>query len=128
MNFTRHRLRGDSPQLNSPVLDRRHSPRREVYTPQAALSWSSPSAETTIQARLVNLSQGGAGLLVRELPPPGNPIRLILSGSDGAVVEGRVVGTRPEEEGGWTFLHMMFSRDCPDRVLRKILGEAADDR
>ncbi len=80
-----------------------------------------------MDARVVNLSRGGAGLLVRELPPPDAPLRLVLTGSQGVVVEGWAVASRAQSERGWWFVHMRFSRDCPSRLLDRILEEPTDE-
>ena len=122
MDFSRTRLRGDAPQLNSPVLDRRTWPRGEVLAPEARLSWRTETGERAVDARLVNLSRGGAGLLVREVPPPDAALRLVLFAEGGQLVEGMAVATREEPDRGWTFLHMRFRGSCPDRVLDRLLG------
>ncbi len=121
MRQVRQHLRGDSPQLNAPVLDRRGWPREAVRSPESSLSWSSRLVETTVDARVVNLSRGGAGLLVREPPPPDSLLRLVLTGSRGVVVEGRAVAIRAQSERGWWFVHMRFCRDCPARLLDDVL-------
>jgi hypothetical protein len=127
MKQVRQHLRGDSPQLNAPVLDRRSWPREPVRSPEASLSWSSRQVETTVDARVVNLSRGGAGLLVREAPPPDALLRLVLTGSSGVVVEGWAVAGRAQSERGWWFVHMKFCRDCPARLLERILDDSTDE-
>lgn len=126
MKSQRHWLRGDSPQLNSPVLERRSWPREPVQSPVATLSWTSPLATTSVDAHVVNLSRGGAGLLVRESPPPDAMLHLVLAGGGGVVIEGWVVATRRHPEHGWMFLHMKFSQTCPERFLDLVLDDSPD--
>lgn len=127
MNFIRHRLRGDSPQLNSPVLDRRHWPRRETPFAEASLTWSERRAECRIEARVVNLSPGGAGLIVPVVPPHDAILHLVLGGRcGGVVVEGWTVATRDDPDTGWSFLHMKFSQGCPADVLDRMLADSTD--
>ena len=128
MKFHGHRLRGDSPQLNSPVLDRRHWPRRETPFAEAPLTWTHRLAECRVEARVVNLSQGGAGLIVPVVPPEDAILRLVLGGRGGAVVvEGWTVATREDPDTGWNFLHMKFSHGCPEHVLDRILADSTDE-
>ncbi|AMV36574.1 PilZ domain-containing protein [Planctomyces sp. SH-PL62] len=127
MKFVRHHHRGDAPQLNTPVLDRRSCPRGSVRSPEATLRWSSALAESAVEARVVNLSRGGAGLLVREAPPTDAILRLVLSRSRGVVIEGWVVGVRDQPDDEWQFVHMRFSHDCPGRILDSILDDPMDD-
>jgi hypothetical protein len=128
MKIAGHRLRGDSPQLNSPVLDRRHWPRRETPFAQAALSWVDRQGEARMEIRVVNLSAGGAGLIVPVVPPANVLLRLDLGARRGsAVVEGRVVATREDPDTGWTFLHVKFTRGCPEYVLDRILEDLDAD-
>lgn len=121
MKITHRTFRGDSPQLYRPMLDRRASFRGEVRSPEALLNWSSGQSYDTIEARIVNLSQGGAGLLVHKPPPPDALLRLILTGAGGAVVEGWTVAIREDQAEGWAFLHMKFSHDCPRSALERLL-------
>ena len=127
MKISWHRLRGDSPQLNSPVLDRRHWPRREAPFPEAALTWASRMSECRIEARVVNLSHGGAGLIVPIVPPEDAILHLVLSdGHGGVVIEGWTVATREDPDSGWTFLHMKFSEGCPEQVLERLLADSTE--
>jgi hypothetical protein len=73
----------------------------------------------------VNLSRGGAGLLIREVPAEDAIVRLVLSSIGGAVVEGWIIGTRESPIEGWTFLHMRFSHPCPESALERLLAHAA---
>ncbi|WP_337174052.1 PilZ domain-containing protein [Paludisphaera sp.] len=116
------RLRGDAPQLNNPVLDRRHWPRRETPFAEAALSWVDRRVESRMEIRVVNLSVGGAGLIVPVVPPLDAVLHLDLGTRRGpTVVEGRAVATREDPDTGWTFLHMEFTRGCPEHVLDRIV-------
>ena len=118
-----HHFRGDAPQTNSRVLDRRASPRREVRSPAARLCWSSGFDDESAEVHIVNLSRGGAGLLVREVPPEDAILHLILSSAGGTVVEGWTVGTREGSIEGWTFLHMRFSHLYPESALERLLTQ-----
>lgn len=124
MKIAGHRVRGDSPQLNSPVLDRRHWPRRETPFVAAALSWVRLGVESRMEIRVVNLSVGGAGLLVPIVPPRGAVLRLDLGARpESAVLEGRAVGSREDPDTGWTFLHVQFTHGCPEHLLERLLEE-----
>ncbi len=128
MNFSRSRLRGDSPQWNAPVLDRRHWPRRETPFAEAAVTWQEHRAECRIEARIVNLSHGGAGLIVPVVPPDDAILHLVLAEPQGGVVvEGWTVATRADPDTGWFFLHMKFSHGCPEHVLERILTDSTGD-
>lgn len=126
MRHFRQHVRGDAPHLNAPALDRRTWPRETVRSPEAALSWFTTFGESSQEARLVNLSRGGAGLLVRVAPPPGATLRLTLPDARGEVISGRVVATREHPARGWRYVHMRFDRDCPERLLAGLLDEGAE--
>jgi len=114
------RFRGDVPQYGrAPVLDRRQWAREEVREAEANLSWMQRGEMITVRARLVDLSLGGAGILIRTVPPRGALLRLALA-SDAAVrVDGRAVGMRPHPKPGWLFLHLQFQSECPRAFLER---------
>ncbi|MDG3006751.1 PilZ domain-containing protein [Paludisphaera mucosa] len=127
MNVFHHRLRGDAPQVNVPVLDRRCWPRGELKCPDATLHWVSGFSESSLDARVVDLSQGGAGLLVPLAPPRDASLHLVFPGHGGTVVEGWAIACREQLEGGGMFVHMKFRQPCPERLLRRLLGDPSDE-
>lgn len=125
---SRQHFRGDAPQLNTTrVFDRRTAPRREVRSPGGWLCWSSRLDDEAVEVHIVNLSCGGAGLLVKKVPPEDSILRLVLTGAGGSVVEGWAVGSRESSIEGWTFLHMRFSHPCPPAALERLLNQASSN-
>lgn len=74
-----------------------------------------------MEVRVVNLSQGGAGLIVPLVPPADAVLNLVVNGRRGpAAVEGKAVASREDLGTGWFFLHVKFTRGCPEHVLDRM--------
>lgn len=124
----RRRFRGDFPQYGrAPVLDRRQWAREEVKHTKATLSWMSRGEMTTIEARLADLSPGGAGVLIQTRPPHSGPLRLALKSDPALRVDGRAVGARPHPKPGWIFLHIEFQTECPPALLERARAGRDDE-
>lgn len=120
MSESRRHFRGDFPQYGrAPVSDRRRWTRREIKRTEATLSWMLGGAMTTIPARLVDISRGGAGILIQTPPPHPEPLRLALADDPSIRVDGRAVGMRPHPKPGWIFLHLQFQTECPRALLER---------
>jgi len=122
MSEVRRHFRGDFPQYGrAPALERRHGGRRMIFDAQASLSWMRRREMITIEARLVDLSLGGAGVLIPKAPPQGALLRLALASDPTIKVDGRAVATRPHPKPGWLFLHLEFQTECPQALLERAL-------
>lgn len=109
----RRSYRGDAAQSGSPVLERRYWPREPVRDAEASLSWTQGETTTTVAAHLLDLSIGGAAVLIAKRPPRGAVLRLGLAAVENATVEGRAVAIRMHHKPGWSILHIRFIAECP---------------
>jgi hypothetical protein len=108
--------RGDAAQSGSPVLERRYWPREPARNAEATLSWTEGEAVTTIEAHLLDLSVGGAAVLIARRPPRGAVLRLGLAAIEDATVDGRAVAIRLHNKAGWSILHIKFTTKCPQAL------------
>lgn len=128
MNEPLRRFRGDFPQYGrAPVLDRRRWTRKQVKPTETTLSWMLDGAMSTIPARLVDISRGGAGILIQTPPPHPEPLRLALAADPSIRVDGRAVGMRPHPKPGWIFLHLQFQAECPPAFLKLAPTQRGDE-
>lgn len=128
MNELRRNFRGDVPQFGrAPVLERRQWAREIPKQAEATVSWMLRGELITVRARVVDLSRGGAGVLIPRLPPRGALLRLALLADPNVRVDGRVVRVSPHPNPGWVFLHVQFQNECPQALLDHALGDEAGD-
>jgi len=119
----RRNYRGDVPQYGrAPVLERRQWAREAPKQAAATVSWMLRGERITVEARVVDLGRGGAGVLIPRLPPRGALLRLGLVADPSAGVDGHVVRVSPHPNPGWVFLHIQFERECPEDLLERALG------
>lgn len=123
MREARRHFRGDFPQYGrAPAMERRHWARETVADAKASLSWMRRGEMITVKARLVDISLGGAGVLIPRVPPRGALLRLALAADPAIRVDGRAVATRPHPKPGWLFLHLEFQTECPRTLMERALG------
>jgi PilZ domain len=110
---SRRSFRGDAPQIGIPVLERRYWPREPARDAEATLSWQKGSGQVRVKAHLVDLSVGGAAVIIEKPPPRGVVLRLGLARVEQTTVEGRAVAMRLHHKRGWVVLHIKFNAECP---------------
>jgi len=101
------------------VLERRYWPREPVRDAEASLSWTQGETVTTVAAHLLDLSVGGAAVLISTRPPRGAVIRLGLAAVENTTAEGRAVAIRMHHKPGWMILHIKFTADCPKTLYNQ---------
>ena len=108
------------------MLERRYWPREAARDAEATLSWTQGETETTVAAHLLDLSVGGAAVLIAKRPPRGAVVRLGLTAIENATVDGRAVAIRVHHKPGWSILHIKFLAECPKALYDQAVD--GDDR
>ena len=90
------------------------------------MSWTEGETVTTIAAHLLDLSVGGAAVLIARRPPRGAVLRLGLAAVEDSTVEGRAVAIRLHHKPGWSILHIKFTARCPRALYDQAVE--GDDR
>lgn len=109
------------------VADRRQSPRFPAVEPRAWLGWwVGPQRFATVAARLDNISQGGARLVLPD-PPPVQQIVWLCMGmpTPAECVQAKVleVGRTPE---GDSVIRLAFGAPCPHNLYRVAISGLAE--
>ena len=105
------------------MLERRFWPREAARDAEATLSWTDGETVTTVAAHLLDLSVGGAAVLIAKRPPRGAVLRLGLAAVENATVDGRAVAIRLHHKPGWSILHVKFVADCPKAIYDQAVEE-----
>ena len=91
---------------------------RHRSTVDARLSWFARGQNHTVDARLLDISRDGAGLLAEQTPPWGARVRLHLVDREASTwVDGEVLGVEPKAKGGRR-VRVRFADACPTVFLR----------
>jgi len=108
------------------VLERRYWPREPAVDAEATLTWKQGEDEVSVKAHLLDLSVGGAAVLIAKIPPRGTVLRLGLTAVKNTTVDGRAVAMRLHQRRGWLILHIKFIADCPKALYDQAV-EGTDD-
>jgi hypothetical protein len=114
-----HLLRLFAQQADLPVIDRRQSPRMPAIEQRAWLGWwATPRQFTTVSARLENISQGGAKLVLADSPPAQQIVWLCL-GTPGPTecVQAKVLAVIPTSRRS-SIIRLAFGTPCPQNLYQ----------
>jgi hypothetical protein len=106
-------------QADLPVADRRQSPRSPVVESRAWLGWWATSCRfTSVPACLVDISQGGAKLVLTG-PPPAQPIVWLCLGTPGPTecVQAKVLAVVPTSPRD-SIIRLAFGTPCPQNLYQ----------
>jgi hypothetical protein len=107
--------------LSSPFRaagDCRRTTVRHRSMADARLSWVARGQIHTVEARILDISREGAGLLAEQTPPWGARVRLhLVDRESNTWVDGEVLGVEPKATGGRR-IRLLFSDACPTVFLR----------
>ena len=111
--------------LAARIADRRESSRYRPVETNIWIGWWQARGFVVIQARLVNLSQGGALVQVRKRPPLGQPVWLCL-GTPHPIdhVQARVLDTLADPDQAEFGARLEFHLPCPARFFLSVGCEA----
>jgi hypothetical protein len=99
--------------MNTTVSDRRAHPRQVVVPNRVALDWGSTTSEGGYEARLLDISLGGASLESRIMPPTGQSLWLrVESPARTQWVSATVVQSARQCRIG-----VRFEESCPDELM-----------
>ena len=99
--------------MNTTVADRRAHPRQVVVPNRVAFDWGSATSEGGHEARLLDISLGGASLASRIIPPPGESLWLRLEAP--AITEW--VGATVVQSDRQHRIGVRFAGYCPDDLI-----------
>jgi hypothetical protein len=99
--------------MTQPRADRRAHARQVVVPNRAALDWGSGSTDGGRDARLLDISRGGAGLESRDSPPPGQAVWLRLE----APAPTPWVNATVVRRDGPRRVGVRFEGECPDELM-----------
>jgi len=98
--------------MNISPTDRRGHPRRAVVTNRAALDWGTMTRDGGGDARLLDISRGGASLETRDSPPPGQLVWIRLEAPALTPWITATVARRDASQVG-----VRFQGECPDDLM-----------
>jgi hypothetical protein len=101
--------------------------RRHASTP-ARLCWGEGAKQTTIRARLADISRAGAALITAAVPPSNAHVRIRLVGREPTPwIEADILGVEPDTPGRLR-VRIKFREPCPTFFLRvAVLGPIESD-
>ena len=99
--------------MTKTVVDRRAHARQVVVPNRAALDWGTKTNDGGREARLLDISRGGASLDSRDAPPLGQPVWLRLESPAPTPWVGATVVRRD----GPRHVGVRFDGECPDEVM-----------
>ncbi len=106
--------------------DRRGARRHVAVVPEVWVGWWSGDEFGTVYGRLLNLSRGGALIVMGEWPPKNLPMWVYKNvGTAIACVRGEVVGATPAPYGAYA-VRFRFSAPCPTMFCEAAVCEAVD--
>jgi hypothetical protein len=106
--------------------ERRRGARFRAVATEALLGWWEKNESCLRSARLVNISRGGALVIVAQSPRELEPVSFsLLADRTGRWLESRVVGVAAEPPGQF-FVHLTFEEPCPDDIFVLALGLAKE--
>ena len=106
--------------------DRRGARRHLAVEPEVWIGWWTGDEFGTVYGRLLNLSRGGALIVLSERPPKTQPIWIYKHvGAAIACVRGEVVATTPAPFGSHA-IRFRFSAPCPTSFCEAAVCEAPE--
>ena len=108
--------------------DRRGARRHDAVEPEVWVGWWTGDDFGTSYGRLLNLSRGGALVVMGEWPPKNQPIWVYKHvGAAIACVRGEVVGSTPAPFGSYA-VRFRFSAPCPTTFCEAAVCESTERR
>lgn len=106
--------------------DRRGARRHVAVEPEVWVGWWSGDEFGTVYGRLLNLSRGGALVIMGEWPPKSQPIWVYKQvGPAIACVRGEVAGATPAPLGAYA-VRFRFSAPCPTTFCEAAVCESSE--
>lgn len=104
--------------------DRRASRRHVAVRPEVWVGWWSGESFGTIEGKLLNISRGGALIVLGEWPPKRAPMYLYKDVGDSiACVRGEVISVVPAPRGMYA-ARVRFAAPCPTPICEASVCEA----
>jgi len=104
--------------------DRRGARRHVAVEPEVWVGWWTGDDFGTVYGRLLNLSRGGALIILSEWPPKNQPIWVYKQvGPSIACVRGELVGATPAPYGAYA-VRIRFAAPCPTTFCEAALCES----
>jgi len=108
--------------IRSERRDRRRAPRHEAVEPEVWVGWRREDGFLAVPGRLVDISRGGARVVLPHRPPGNRPV-WIYKGKTGGLgpVRAATVSLTPAPDGAFS-VRFEFQSPCPTPLWEGVLG------